>query len=411
MDGQAAEWYCRRRNVEQRGMKEQTMRHWAIAKWALGLVLAAAMVGCEKEQPPERTTEYDPAVDAPPTNLVIRPSRALLADQTKVAEEAAAQLAAVAERGKKPKAGPTDLKAIAVAAIVSKLIEAGKAGQTAALTPYFDPADGEEMKGMFAAKAEVPAAWSEMSGLCKEKKIADIPASVKQPMEMVPGSPPLIALADIVTDNLDYKLDGNSVVVTGGGTPLRLMPGPQNSWLIKMSPEDHAMYQAAGELFKAQAKFVKTLSGGLSDGSVTPENLDEKAKALTEEIVKPATEKLKEAIAAVKPFGPATQPTTAPTSAPAEGDGAKPATKPAAEPGDTPAEKPAAKPAAKTAPEDKDMPATPAAKPEEKDTGAAAGTGEEKEPPAAKPKPKTPPTPKAPAAKPAKGKPKPPPEE
>ena len=371
------------------------MRHWAIAKWALGLVLVAAMASCEKEQPPERTTEYSPSVDAPPTNLVVHPNRDLLADQSKVADDAAAQLASVAERGKKPKAGPTDPKAVAVAGIMGKLIEAGKAGQTAALTPFFDPADGEEMRGVLASMAEIPAAWSELAGMLKAKSIANIPPSIKQTMEKIAGGPPLIALGEIAPDSLDYKLDGNSVVVTGAGTPLRFAPGPQNSWLFKLSPEDHAMYQAAGELAKAQARFVKTLSGGLSDGSVTPENLDEKAKALSEEIVKPAVEKLKETVAAVKPAGPSSQPTSGPASAPAD-DAAKPETKPAAEPA-----------AEKT--EEKDMSATPAAKTEGKD--AAAGTGDEKDTPAAKPKAKTPPAGKTKAAPAPKAKAKPAPEE
>jgi hypothetical protein len=379
-------------------MKEQTMRHWAIAKWALGLVLAAAMVGCEKDQPPDRTTEYNPGVDAPPSNLVVHPNRDLLADQARVAEDATAQLAAIAERGKKPKAGPTDPKAIAVAGIVAKLIEAAKAGQAAALTALFDPADGEEMKGVLGSMAEIPAAWSEMANLLKEKKVTDIPASVKGAMDKIPGGPPLIALGDIVVDNLDYKVDGNSVVVTGAGTPIRFAPGPQNSWLIKMSPEDHTMYQAAAELSKAQAKFIKTLTSGLADSSVTPENLDEKAKALTEEVVKPAVEKLKEAVAAVKP-GPTSGPTSGPASAPAA-DAATPEAKPAADAAETPAAKPAA--------EDKDMSATPA------DKDAAAGAGEEKRDiPPPKPAAKTPAgkTKAVPAAKPAKGKAAPPPEE
>jgi len=52
----------------------------------LGIVLAAGLLlGCEKTEPPEDTTVYDPNIDAPANTLVVDPNPDLLADQAKLA--------------------------------------------------------------------------------------------------------------------------------------------------------------------------------------------------------------------------------------------------------------------------------------------------------------------------------------
>ena len=62
------------------------MRHWAMGMRVLGIVLVAGLLlGCEKTQPPEDTTVYDPNIDAPANTLVVTPNPDLLADQAKLA--------------------------------------------------------------------------------------------------------------------------------------------------------------------------------------------------------------------------------------------------------------------------------------------------------------------------------------
>ena len=61
------------------------MRHWAIAMGIVGLAMAAMMIGCESNSPPEEAEEYDPQVDAWPTNLQFTPDENLVASQSKVA--------------------------------------------------------------------------------------------------------------------------------------------------------------------------------------------------------------------------------------------------------------------------------------------------------------------------------------
>jgi hypothetical protein len=271
----------------------------------LGALLAAALIGCEANQPPEEASEYDPNVDAPPTNLVVQADENLLADQAKLADEAT-RLAATATPKKGTAAGGAkeDARVTQVRGVMEKMIEAGKTGQLSGILPNFSDADANAMKDVVTALAELSKAKKDL------QKVADnmlgmkqLPALVSQALSAgADGGPILASLGDLATDMLDYKIDANSITVTGAGTPLKFTraTGDQANWQIQLTDAEKDMYQVLAELARVQTNFAKKLSGDIQDGAVTENNLDKTAMDMMEKQIKPALDRLNESRANVK---------------------------------------------------------------------------------------------------------------
>jgi len=279
------------------------MRYWAIG-WA---ILAAGMVsltvGCESESASEETAEYDPKIDAPPTNLVVRSDQELLEDQALVAaRDAKAASAVIGARAGAPAASrPAEDPAVAaVREIMSGLIDAGKGGQLSAAATYLSAADANAMKDTFVALGERAVATAAFTKVVKENlELKAVPASLGADgaLGLGPkGGPALASVGDLATDMLEYELDGNSVTVTGGSQPLTFTQ-TGDAWKIELSDTDRAAYAALGALARIQARFATTLATGITEGAITEDNLDQKGMALMEELVKPALDKLNEAMA------------------------------------------------------------------------------------------------------------------
>jgi len=84
------------------------MRYWAIGLAIVGAGMAGLIIGCESDSPPEESAEYDPEVDAPPTNLAVSEDQNLLCDQALVAARDAKAAAAVAGTSLPPPAATTE---------------------------------------------------------------------------------------------------------------------------------------------------------------------------------------------------------------------------------------------------------------------------------------------------------------
>ena len=273
------------------------MRYRAIAWMILGAGTMGLLVGCEGDSPPEETADYDPEIDAPPSNLVVRADRDLLADQALIAARDRKAAETVKGSGAPAAGGPgataEDPLVKEVRQIMGQMIEAGKTGQLSAVLPYIGPADSGAMKGTISALSELaPAAAAFDKAVRENLAMKEVPAFLNQALAKGPGGGPVLAtLGDLATDALDYGLDGNSVTVSGGNSPLRFTKGAAG-WQIQFSSADKAVYAALGELATAQKRFVTTLTDGIRDAAVTKDNIDQKAMQLFEELVKPAMDKL-----------------------------------------------------------------------------------------------------------------------
>lgn len=275
------------------------MRHWAIGLMILGVGMMGLLVGCESDSAPEESADYDPDLDGPPTNLVVRPDREILEDQALIAarDKKAAELAAGPKPGGPggPGAAAEDPKVKEAREVMDKVIEAGKSGRFSAILDYLEAGDRDAMKDTMAALSELTTAAGAMQKAVKENlKMNEVPASLQQALGKGPGGGPALAsVGDLATDMLNYELDGNSVTVTGGNAPMKLTKRA-DGWRIELSAADKAAFAAMAELMQAQMKFVKTLADGINDRTVTENNIDQKVMGLMEELLEPVRKKMLE---------------------------------------------------------------------------------------------------------------------
>jgi hypothetical protein len=271
------------------------------------VVLAGLLIGCEANQPPDDTPEYDPQIDAPPTNLVVQVDHNLLADQAELADEVARAVASAGTGARGATGGEEDATVTQVRGIMGKMIEAGKSGQLSAILEYFSDDDTDAMKDVVAALAELAKAKGELQKVANSMLgMKELPASLNQALGAgADGGPILASLGDLATDMLDYKTDGNTVTVTGAGTPLKLTKGEGDAaaWEIQLTDAEKQMYLVLAELARVQTAFATKLADGVRDAEITEGNLDKTAMDLMEERIKPALERLEEARKAAKGNG------------------------------------------------------------------------------------------------------------
>ncbi|HUS92233.1 MAG TPA: hypothetical protein VM695_10310 [Phycisphaerae bacterium] len=276
------------------------MKYWAMGLLSLGVALAGVMVGCESDQPPEEVSQFDPNIDAPPTNLLVSPDPALLADQAKLADVQAREAATVtgsAGATTRPGPGaPADPNVASVRGIMEKLIDGAKAGQMSAVLGYLNDADKAELTEAFTALGQVAAGAAELDTVLKQKMDAnDIPASLEQTLSYGAGAPVLATLANLDLDMLEYKLDAGAMVVSGGNAPLRFAKAG-DAWQLQLTAADKKVYAAVGALGQQQIQFIQGLSEGLRTGGITRINIAQEVMTRFGDTVKPAMDRLKEAI-------------------------------------------------------------------------------------------------------------------
>jgi len=277
------------------------MKYWAMAWMVAAATLAGMTIGCESNQPPEEVTEFDPNVDAQPTNLVVRPAPDLVRDQAALAAKQAMDAMAAKGTGAGPSApgaAAQDPNVTAVKGIMDKLIEGGKTGQLSVVLGYLGQADKAELTEAFTALGQLAAGATELETNIKQRfELADVPASLQQALGKGPtGGPVLASLGDLATDMLTYSYDANTSTMTvGGGNAPLILTKTADGWQIKLSAADKQVYAAVGTLAQAQIKFVQTLTQGIREGDVTKENLDEKIMGMIRDLIQPAMNALKTA--------------------------------------------------------------------------------------------------------------------
>ena len=272
------------------------MRHWAIAMGAVGLAMAAMMIGCESNSPPEEAEEYDPQVDAWPTNLQFTPDENLVASQSKVAGLLKEQATGAGASGKGGTSGGAaeDATVTEVRTIVAAMIVAVKGDDMVKVFESFTDEDRSTLAETIAAYTEMPRAMTAFEKAVKDTLgMKEPPASLTQSLAQAPpGAPGLIRLKYVAAEDLTYNTDGEAVTVTGGGVNLSFKK-IDDAWKVQLSDDQKKVMAALGGLLKAQTEVVTTLTGSIADGGLTEHNLDAKGLELLEEKVQPELEKLK----------------------------------------------------------------------------------------------------------------------
>ena len=271
------------------------MRHWAMEMRILVVVAAAGlMLGCEKNQPPEDATPYNPSIDAPPTNLQLNPDMALLADQARLSKPAAS---------KAPGAGGAeDPSAKAVRADMAKIIDAAKTGQWQAIATYAAPKDADTVRDAATALAALVTAEDVLKKAVKASWRKEPPPSMAQLLEPGPdGGPFLARLTEMSAETLAITpIDPDTVEVKDRTGAKLTFKKSDDKWLISLSDTQVQVYAALAELAKLQAQAARELTDGISTSTIGEQNADaaimDKAKTVGD-----AMKRIKDAMEADQP--------------------------------------------------------------------------------------------------------------
>jgi|GEM_PF-3583433 len=270
------------------------MRRWAGKLGGIAAILAAlALVGCESRPSHDETDTFDPAVDAPPTNLGAASNLDLTADQARLAKERA-RAAEATPTGLGP-GGKEDATVLEVRAILAKMVEAARTGQTGDLLKHFNPQDAADLQEPLTAISKVPKATDDFAKLAKDRLAVDeMPASLKQAGEQGADKAPSVArLARVAPESLDYKTTGKAVTVAGQGVNMEFVR-TGTTWEVKLDAAAKKKIALYGDLAKAIGQFYQTLSDGVQNADITANNLDQKALEQVEKLIAPAAEKYKQ---------------------------------------------------------------------------------------------------------------------
>ena len=276
------------------------MKHLAMGMRILGVALAAGlMFGCEKNQPPEDATPYNPKVDAPPTNLQINPNPDLLADQATLAS---AKRAASTTQAAGAAGTAEDPLVKAVRADMGKIIEAAKTGQLPAIAAYVSAKDADTVKDAANALAALATVEDALKKAVKTNWGKEPPASMAQMLEPGPdGGPFLARLGEMSAEALAIApVDANTMEVKDRTGAKLTFKKSQDKWLISLTDTQVQVYVALAELAKLQTQAAKELTDGITGSTVAEQNADgvimEKAKTLVD-----AIKRLTEAMEADQP--------------------------------------------------------------------------------------------------------------
>ncbi len=274
------------------------MKHWAMGMRILVVVAAAGlMLGCEKNQPPEEATPYNPNVDAPPTNLQINPNPDLLSDQ---GMQVSARPVAASAAGAAGEA--EDANSAAVRAEMGKIIEAAKTGQLPMIAAYAMPKDTDAIKDVAGAVGALTTAEDAMNKAIKTNWGKEPPASLTQILERGPNGGPFLArLGEMSAATLAItQIDPGTIEVKDRGGAKLTFKKSEDKWLISLTDGEVKVYVALTDLANLQAQVAKELTEGISKSEIAEQNADsvimEKAKTLTD-----AMKHIKEAMEANQP--------------------------------------------------------------------------------------------------------------
>jgi len=277
------------------------MTHWAMGMRILGIVLAAGLVvGCEKNEPPEEATVYDPNIDAPPSPLVVNPSPDLLADQATLAPKDS-----VGTGG--PGAGPgagQDPRIKAVRVNLSKMIDAAKEGKLSSVAGYASAKDADAMKSAMTALAALNEAEQKLLAAVKTHTGKEPPAVLTQMLARGPDGGPFLAhLHEMSIDELALTpVDANTVTVKDGVGAKLTFTKSDDKWVISLSDAEAKVYAALGELAPLQAQAAKELTEGLGSGLISEASLPQAVMDKAETTLA-ASARLKEAMEAARQAG------------------------------------------------------------------------------------------------------------
>lgn len=289
------------------------MKRWTVV--LLTALMLGAHVGCENKAP-EEASEFDREIDGPPgmihrspTNYDLISDPAVVAARgTGAAVETSGDLSgsgmsAAAADALLPRATGNDIQD--VKRTIEKLAEAAKGADATAIGAFMD----QELREVFGDLTRRAAALEKSAAALVEaarKKFGggmpdEFKASVEKVKSEVTGVPLATqVLAAMPLDQLTFTKEGDQVVAISQDDQKFYFAKAGQVWKMHLDPKSKETADILKDARIAADKFMTTVKTGIEDGSITPENVNDKVKELEEQIMAPARGKL------MKPTGAAT---------------------------------------------------------------------------------------------------------
>lgn len=278
--------------------------------WTIVLVTAlmlGAHAGCENKAP-EEASEFDREIDGPPGIIRRSPTNYdLITDPAVVAARGTATavetpgdssgsgMSAAAADALLPRATGNDIED--VKRTIEKLSEAAKGADATAIGAFMDQELREVFQDLTRRGAALEKSAASLVEAARKKFGGELPAEFKASVEKVKsevtGVPlPAQVLAAMPLDQLTFMKEGDQVVVTTEDDQKFYFTKVGQVWKIQLDPKWKAIVGALKDVLIAGDKLMATLKTGIEDGSITPENVNDKVRELGEQIMAPARGKM-----------------------------------------------------------------------------------------------------------------------
>ena len=277
------------------------------------LVLAAGVMLCV---PPgcERGVEEDPAaydrdVDGPPVVIrtpmpdydvigkpgVVRRRREVLAggDDVSSGDEASGG----GEDPTGPSAPASDDEIAEVKVVIEKVIATKDSGDDSAAMAFFSEEAATAIQEITQGTKDIQAKSLALHSLMETKFGAQYPDSIKennkkrQTEAMGPSSPAEI-MGEVSMEQLIFTKIGEKIVATGPKNNKFIFSKTAEGWKIGFDKNAREMLGVLRELLKGTTKMLDTMTAGINDDSITPDNVEAKAAELTTQLIAPVQKKL-----------------------------------------------------------------------------------------------------------------------
>jgi hypothetical protein len=260
---------------------------------ALLLILTLlSTVGCDSRQ---RTSakaprSYSGAVDAPPSPLSAERAKDMLAPKASPvhaapAAKSATPAATPADGTGAPAGAPADQAAAdEVKAVLKQMRDAMAAKQGDLPLEFFAEADQAALKPVAQEVEQLKTAIDKFAEAAKAKNLP-LPRDMTNKF----SETPMLSIGDV--DAMKFEQVGENVVAVGGGDRKSFVKTPAG-WKGTFTPAEREMIPSLVEFISAARRMIDEATAGVTDGSITAENIGPKMQQLGEKHVVPVMMKL-----------------------------------------------------------------------------------------------------------------------
>jgi hypothetical protein len=270
-------------------------------------ILLCVPFGCERGVD-EDPVSYDREVDGPPVAIKIpMPDYDIIDKPSAVARRRAALREDSGDTSSGGTGGGVDLtgpsspatadEIAEVKAVIENVLATKDSGDESAALAFFSDEAGTAIMEMTKGVKDIQAKALAMHSLMETKFGAEYPDALKAQNEEMQTTPSgLSSAADVFSDvsmeQLIFTKIGERVVAKGPKNNKFVFSKTAEGWKIEFDKDSREMMGVLSEVVKGTTKVLDTMTAGINDDSITPDNAEAKFAGLAAQLVEPAMKKM-----------------------------------------------------------------------------------------------------------------------